>query len=577
MSSFSIHGVGVSSGIAIDSAHLVSQALVEVLHYQLPKNLINTEIARFSKAIQTVKYDLETIIKTLPEDLGAFVKTHLVMLTDNSLSEHPKAIIKKEQCNAEWAIKSQMSSIVETFETIPDEYLRNRKYDVIQVVERVIKVLLALPSKSLINNKEIAEVDESTLIFVAHDIAPADAILFKEHPLAAFITDTGAATSHTAILAASLNMPAVVALQKAYDLIDDGDIIIVDGGQGVVIVNPSQKVLAEYALRQNQLILEQGKLSAITSNQSISIDDSPVGLYTNIEGPEDLEAVNNSNAAGIGLYRTEYLFMNREVLPDEEEQFSAYRHIAKAMAQKPVTIRTLDVGSDKQIHLDIDIQSNNPALGLRAVRLSLFKPQLFHTQLRAILRASYYGNIKILIPMLSNLAELRQAKLLLQRAKLSLRNESIPFDKNIGIGVLIEVPAAAINASAFAAEVDFLSIGTNDLIQYTLAIDRSNDAVSHLNNPLHPAVLSLIKTVIDAGNKHGKTVCICGEMASNSELTKLLLGMGLREFSMHPSHILKIKQQILHSNISKLIPMARKVLKNDDIDTIELLVSKMNL
>ncbi len=577
-SSFSIHGVGVSSGIAIGRAHLVSNALLEVVHYQLPKHVIAEEITRFEQAVLTVKTDLEAIRQQLPKgapaELGAFISTHLMMLADKSLSEVPKNIILKEQCNAEWAIKLQMDDIVGQFEQIEDEYLRERKQDVIQVVERVIKVLLGHPNQA--PSKATSKRQESATILVAHDISPADAIQFKQHQFAAFITDVGGVTSHTAILARSMNIPSIVALQRARDLIRDGELIIVDGGIGIVIVSPSKEILAEYKLRQDEWELEQQKLKRIKSTKAITIDGTVIDLYANIEVPEDVTAVKAAGATGIGLYRSEFLFMNRREMPEEEEQFIAYKTVAEAMNGQEVTIRTLDLGADKQMNPDTVAECANPALGLRAVRYCLSEPHIFHTQFRALLRASHYGNIKILVPMLCTLAELRQTKLLLERAKLSLRKENIPFDENIKLGGMIEIPAAAINASAFARELDFLSIGTNDLIQYTLAIDRTDDAVSHLYNPLHPSVLRLIAMTLQAGAKLGKTVSVCGEMAGDTKLTKLLLGMGLRQFSMHPSNILSVKQQVLQSHSSKLNTAVRKVLNNDESEKIELLVNKIN-
>ncbi len=580
MISFSLHGVGVSSGIAIGQAHLVSNALLEVVHYQLPPALIEDEVKRFSNAIAIVKNDLEQIHASLkhsaPAELGSFIGTHLMMLSDKSLSEVPKDIIRNEQCNAEWAIKLQMDDIVEQFEQIEDEYLRERKQDVIQVVERVIKVLLGHPSQLAIQQQSSA-IQERKVILVAHDISPADAIQFKQHQFAAFITEVGGVTSHTAILARSLNIPSIVALQRARDLINDGELIIVDGNQGVVIVNPDKSILTEYKLRQEQWELEQQKLQRIKLTKAVTIDGANIELLANIEVPEDVAAVKASGATGIGLYRTEFLFMNRREMPDEEEQFLAYKAVAEAMKGAEVTIRTLDLGADKQMNPDSIVTCANPALGLRAVRLCLSEPQVFNTQLRALLRASHYGKVNILIPMLSTLGELRQTKLLLERAKLSLSNENIPFDPHIALGGMIEVPAAAINAEAFAKELDFLSIGTNDLIQYTLAIDRTDDTVAHLYNPLHPSVLKLISMTIKAGEKFGKPVSVCGEMAGDSKLTKLLIGMGLRQFSMHPSHVLSVKQQVLHSEMRVLNPHARKVLSYTDLDKIEPLVAKFNL
>lgn len=580
MTSFSIHGVGVSSGIAIGQAHLISNALLEVVHYQLPMHLIDDEIKRFSDAIATVKCDLEQINSSLrknaPAELSAFIGTHLMMLADKSLSEAPKKIIQNEKCNAEWAIKLQMDEIVEQFEQIEDDYLRERKQDVIQVVERVIKVLLGHPSQLATEQQLSALSEEHKLILVAHDISPADAIQFKQHEFAAFITDVGGVTSHTAILARSLNIPSIVALQKARDLIRDGELIIVDGKQGVVIVNPDKNILTEYKLRQEQWELEQQKLQRIKSTKAVTLDGINIDLFANIEVPDDVTAVKAAGATGIGLYRTEFLFMNRREMPDEEEQFIAYKKVAEAMKGDVVIIRTLDLGADKQMNPDTVVTCANPALGLRAIRYCLSEPQIFHTQLRALLRASHFGNIKILVPMLSTLSELRQTKLLLERAKLSLRKQGVLFNENIALGGMIEIPAAAINAEAFANELDFLSIGTNDLIQYTLAIDRTDDAVAHLYNPLHPSVLKLISMTIKAGEKLGKSVSVCGEMAGDAKLTKLLIGMGLRQLSMHPSHILSVKQQILHSQLSALSANSRKILNLTDIEKIEPLVAKLN-
>ena len=573
--SFSIHGVGVSNGIAIGHAHLVSHALLEVVHYQVPQHLIAQELARFDQAINTVKNDLETVRAQLPSrspaELAAFISTHLMILNDHTLAEDPKAIIKNEQCNAEWALKQQMESIVEQFDQIEDEYLRERKHDVVQVVERIIKVLLGRPSQVPVLEQEKA------IILVAHDISPADAIQFKHHQFAAFVTDVGGATSHTAILARSLNIPSIVALQRARSLIRDGELLIIDGTQGVVIVNPDKDTLAEYRLKQEQWQIEQQKLKRIKHTKAVTLDGTTIDLYANIEVPDDVVQVKASGATGIGLYRTEFLFMNRREAPDEEEQFEAYKAVAVAMDGKPVTIRTLDLGADKQMNADTERTCTNPALGLRAIRLCLAEPQLFHVQLRALLRASAFGNIKILIPMLSSLAELRQTLLLIERAKQSLRLEKITFNNEIEVGGMIEIPAAALCAEAFAKELDFLSIGTNDLIQYSLAIDRTDDSVSHLYNPLHPAILQLIEITLKAGQKLGKKISVCGEMAGDSKLTRLLLGLGLRQFSMHPSHILSVKHQVLQSDLVKLVPTARKILSSHDGDKIEPLIQKMNL
>ncbi|HSI45191.1 MAG TPA: phosphoenolpyruvate--protein phosphotransferase [Methylophilus sp.] len=579
MTSFSMHGVGVSSGIAIGHAHLISHALLEVVHFKVPATAIPVEIARFESAIAVVKKDLEQIKlqlpKNAPSEISAFINTHLAMLSDKTLSEAPKVIIQNERCNAEWALKQQMDDIVAQFEAIEDPYLRERKHDVVQVVERVIKVLLGRDQLAASEKKQQAK-QERAMILVAHDVSPADAIQFKHHQFAAFITDVGGITSHTAILARSLNIPSIVALQRARDLINDGELMIVDGSQGVVIVNPDPEVLSEYQLKQNQWQLAQQKLQRIKTTKAVTVDGIAIDLYANIEVPEDVVSAKASGAVGVGLYRTEFLFMNRREMPGEEEQFEAYKHVAEAMKGYPVTIRTLDIGADKQLHSDEIVTATNPALGLRAVRYCLSEPHIFHTQFRALLRASHYGKVKILIPMLSMLAELRQTKLLLQRAKDSLRQQNIPFDDQIALGGMIEIPAAAINSEAFAQELDFLSIGTNDLIQYTLAIDRADDSVAHLYNPLHPAVLKLIQMTIQAAEKYGKPVSVCGEMAGDTRLTRLLVGLGMRQLSMHPSQILSVKSQILQCEEAILSRQAKKILSFSDLEKIEPLVRKFN-
>ena len=574
MTSFSIHGIGVSNGIAIGKAHLISNALLEVVQYDIDIKNVSNEVKRFDDAITSVKAELNKIKSQLPAnspgELGAFVDTHIMILSDKSLSSMPRAIIENERCNAEWAIKKQMDSVVNQFDQIEDQYLRERKQDVIQVVERVIKILLGHSNQIAVKNQE------KLTILVAHDISPADALHFKKHKYAAFITDGGGVTSHTAILSRSLNIPSIVALQNARALIRDNDLIIVDGTQGIVIVNPSLDIQKYYKQLQDLWGNEQEKLQRIKTKKSITKDGSPIHLFANIEVPNDIVSVNASGATGIGLFRTEFLFMNRQDMPDEEEQFLAYKKVAEAMGKKPVTIRTLDSGADKQTALNNKKVSPNPALGLRVIRLCLSEPKVFMTQLRAILRASHFGNIKILFPMLSSISELRQTKLILERAKASLRKEKIKFNEKILIGGMIEIPAAAISADIFAQELDFLSIGTNDLIQYALAIDRTDDAVSHLYNPLHPAVLKLIALTVKSAHKYKKSIAICGEMAGEPKLTKLLIGMGIEQLSMHPSHILRVKQQVLSSDIKNMKASVHKLLNLNEVDKIETLLKRIN-
>ena len=392
------------------------------------------------------------------------------------------------------------------------------------------------------------------------------------------MTDVGGVTSHTAILARSLNIPAIVGLHHARHMIREGDLLIVDGIQGVLIVDPDSIVLAEYQLRQSQHELEKKKLRRLKSTPAATLDGVPVELFANIELPQDMPEVLENGAQGIGLFRSEFLFMNRKDLPDEEEQFEAYREVAVAMGGKPVTIRTLDIGADKALQTSgTETQvMPNPALGLRAIRYCLSEPQMFLGQLRAILRASHYGKIRLLIPMLAHAHEIDQTLVLIREAKAALDHAGIPYDKGIPVGGMIEIPAAALALPMFMRKLGFLSIGTNDLIQYTLAIDRTDDAVAHLYDPLHPAVLQLVSQTISRANRAGVPVAVCGEMAGDPRLTRLLLGLGLRNFSMHPTQLLAIKERVLKTSVADIQPMAARVLRSTDSRRTQELLLKLN-
>jgi phosphoenolpyruvate-protein phosphotransferase (PTS system enzyme I) len=572
--SFTIHGIGVSGGIAIGHAHLLSHAELEVDHYTIPDAEIAQEQARFDTAIATARTELaalaEHIPANAPPEFEGFLNLHLMILNDSTLSEAPRELIAASRCNAEWAVSQQAEELLDQFDRIEDEYLRERKADVVQVVERVLKALTGRPRQL-----PAPRHSEEDSILVAHDLSPADVILFKQHRYGSFVTDLGGATSHTAILARSLNIPSIVALHHARALIRENELLIVDGSNGVVIVNPDKYVLAEFRLRQEQWQLERQKLKRLKTTRAATLDGTRVELQANIELPEDVSEAKENAAAGIGLFRSEFLFLNRDLLPSEEEQFEAYRRVAVEMKGLPVTIRTLDLGADKNL-ADAERVAPNPALGLRAIRLCLAEPQMFHHQLRAILRASHYGEIRILIPMLSTAHELNQTMHLLQEAKNSLDADSIPYNRNIPVGGMIEIPAAALSLNLFTRRLDFLSIGTNDLIQYTLAIDRTDDAVAHLYDPMHPAVLHLVAHVIRASNKAGVPVAVCGEMAGDVHLTRVLLGFGLRQFSMHPAHLLPVKQQVLKSDLSEVTQLATRMLKTDDSERLQLLLERMN-
>jgi phosphotransferase system enzyme I (PtsI) len=572
--SFTLHGISVSSGIAIGHAHLLSHTVLEVVHYVMPKYLVHEEVARFDAAMESTRQELAGLRSNRPlhaaAEFDAFLDLHLMILADEHIDLASRKMIEHEQCNAEWALKIQMDALVAQFEAFDDVYLRERKTDVIQVVERVLKKLTGQPGYL-----PPATVPGVKMILVAHDISPADLIQLKPHQFSAILTDLGGATSHTAIIARGLSTPCVVGLHRARQLMRENDLIIVDGRQGVVIVNPDEQVLVQYKLLQNRWEENRKKLKCLKSTPANTLDGTAIELHANIELPNDLAAVYENGATGIGLFRSEFLFLNRDVLPDEEEQFLAYRAVAEGMKGLPVTIRTFDLGADKQLNGAQRVASN-PALGLRAIRLCLVEPQLFRTQLRALLRASHYGNVKILIPMLSGVSEINQTLQFIGHVKQGLDDEGIPYNREIQIGGMIEIPAAALVLEIFIKKLDFLSIGTNDLIQYTLAIDRTDEEVAHLYDPLHPAVLYLLAHVIGSANKAGIPISVCGEMAGNAEYARLLLGLGLRQFSMNSSQLLSVKQCVINTNLPELDKLTQRILRANDPLKIRELLEKLN-
>lgn len=573
--SFTIHGIGVSGGIAIGHAHLVSHTKLEVSHYDIPAGQVADESSRFDAAVKTVRDELELLRSSVPAgapaEFGAFIDLHLMILADSTLSEAPRTIIRNELCNAEWALKVQTDELLQQFDAIEDSYLRERRTDVIQVAQRVMKALSGQPGYT----PPPAGDSERNLVLVAHDLSPADVVLFKQHQFASFVTDLGGVTSHTAIVARSLNIPCIVALHHARQLVRENEIIIVDGTQGVVIVDPDPQVLAEYQLRQREFGLERQKLRRLRDTPARTLDGIDVELHANIELPGDVALALDGGATGIGLFRTEFLFLNRPDLPDEDEQFEAYRQVMEEMGDRPVTIRTYDLGADKQID-DTARLSPNPALGLRAIRLCLTEPKRFITQLRAMLRASCYGKMKILIPMLMNASEVDQALQLLEQAKRSLDDDGIAYNRNVPVGGMVEIPAAALALGLLTKRLDFLSVGTNDLIQYMLAIDRTDDTVAHLYDPLHPAVLTVLAHVFRTAGKAGIPVSVCGEMAGDVALTRLLLGLGLRQFSMHSAHLPDVKQRVLKTTLAATEPFARRMLRSTDPGRLHLMLDKLN-
>jgi phosphotransferase system enzyme I (PtsI) len=490
------------------------------------------------------------------------------------LAEAPKALIRERRCNAEWALVQQMELLVAQFNEIDDSYLRERKHDIVQVVERVLRALLGKPRKL---TKKAGKDFEGALVIVAHDLSPADTIQFKNLKIAGFVTDLGGATSHTAIVARSLAIPAVVGLHHARPLVREDDLVIIDGTRGVLIVDPDPRVLEEYRLRKRELELERSKLKRLKTARATTLDNVDITLQANIELPQDVEQVREAGADGVGLFRTEFLFMNRDSLPSEDEQYEAYRQVAKSLAGKPLTIRTLDIGADKTARAlaGTERQAPNPALGLRAIRYCLAEPQLFLAQLRAILRASHHGRVQILVPMLAHVTEIEQTLAMVEQAKWQLRERRCKFDEGIAVGGMIEIPAAALSLGAFVKRLQFLSIGTNDLIQYLLAIDRTDEAVAHLYDPLHPAVLRLIAQVIQAAQKAEMPVAVCGELAGDPKLTRLLLGMGLRQFSMHPTQLLEVKQQIVMADTEQLAAKVARILRCEEPDRIREQVERL--
>jgi phosphotransferase system enzyme I (PtsI) len=573
--SFTIHGIGVSGGIAIGRAHLVSHTKLEVAHYDVPPEQVSDEVSRFDRAVAAVRHELGQLRHMMPAgapaEFAAFIDLHLMILNDSTLSGTPRTIIETERCNAEWALKMQTDELLQQFDAIEDNYLRERRTDVIQVAQRVMKALSGQPGYVPPPPSD----SEENLVLVAHDLSPADVVLFKQHQFASFVTDLGGSTSHTAIVARSLNIPCIVALHQARQLVRENEMVIVDGTQGVLIVDPDPQVLAEYQLRQREFGLERQKLKRLRDTPARTLDGAQVELHANIELPGDVELAIESGATGIGLFRTEFLFLNRPDLPDEDEQFEAYRRVLEAMDGRPVTIRTYDLGADKQID-DSVRASPNPALGLRAIRLCLTEPKRFVTQLRAMLRASRYGKLQILIPMLMNAAEVDQSLQLVEQAKRSLDEEGVDYDREVPVGGMVEIPAAALALGLLTRRLDFLSVGTNDLIQYLLAIDRTDDTVAHLYDPLHPAVLTVLSHVFATAGKSQIPVAVCGEMAGDIALTRLLLALGLRRFSMHSAHLLDVKQRVLKTDLAQAHPIARKMLKITDPAKLRGLLDKLN-
>jgi phosphoenolpyruvate-protein phosphotransferase (PTS system enzyme I) len=573
--SIQVFGLPVSRGVAMGRAVLVASGRVDVAHYFIAVHQVDDEVERLRVARKAVIDELSTLQRDLPRDappeLYALLDVHLMLLRDETLTAAVKQWIHERHYNAEWALSAQLEVIARQFDEMEDDYLRERKADIEQVTERLLRVLAKGAPSGLAAlekpNASQTETDEP-LILVAADIAPADMMQFKRSVFKGFVTDVGGKTSHTAIVARSLDIPAVVGAREASRLIRQDDWLVIDGDAGVVIVNPSPIVLEEYRFRRQQAGLERARLHRLRHTQAVTLDGESVELLANIELPTDAVAAIEAGAVGVGLFRSEFLFMHRgQALPTEDEQFVAYREAIEGMRGLPITIRTVDVGADKPLDRmtahELRRESTlNPVLGLRAIRWSLSEPQMFRQQLRAILRASAFGKVRLLIPMVAHQSEILATLEAIDRAKHQLDQAGVAYG-SVELGAMIEIPAAALTMGTMLRYFDFVSIGTNDLIQYTLAIDRADEHVAHLYDPWHPAVLHLIHSVIMQANAQHKHVSVCGEMAGDPAFTELLLAMGLRSFSMHPAQIASIKQRILRTDTRKLASALERVLTSE--------------
>ncbi len=573
-----LHGYAAGKGIAIGRAHLVVRGISELPQYHLPESELAGEVARFDAAVKATRKQLEQLRSAIPEnapaELGAFISLHLMLLGDVTLSREPADILQEQAINAEWALKIQTDRLSQQFDEIDDEYLRQRKQDMLQVVERIQK---NLAGQSTELNLDANLLDDTILI--AHDLSAADTLFFKDQRIEGFVTDIGGPTSHTAILGRSLNIPSVIGVGNARQLISEHEWVIVDGIQGVLIIDPDELVLAEYRLRLKHYRSRLRALNKIKKTAAATLDGEEIELFANIESADDVKALHNIGADGVGLLRTEFAYLNRDSLPEEDELYQLYSDIAKKLKGKPLTIRTVDLGVDKNPRWfgagGTPNGSLNPALGLTGIRLCHAEPVMFRTQMRAVLRAAVHGKLRIMFPMISSLSELKQSLTHLDTARKQLVERQEAFGE-LEVGCMIEIPSAALTVSSLLKWVDFVSVGTNDLIQYTLSVDRSDDAVSYLYQPAHPAIIRLLAHIIRTANRMGKGVSVCGEMAGDTKYTRMLLGLGLRKFSMNINNLLDVKDVVLHSHTERLENEMAKLLRNEDPDKMDALLKKLN-
>lgn len=573
-----LHGAAAGRGIAIGRAHLVVRGVSEVPQFCLPEAELAAETARFEAAVKATRRQLEQLRSAIPEnaptELGAFISLHLMLLTDVTLSREPIDILQEQQINAEWALKIQTDRLSQQFDEIDDEYLRQRKQDMLQVVERI--------QKNLIGQSTEISLDANLLddtILIAHDLAPADTVYFKDQRIEGFVTDMGGPTSHTAILGRSLNIPSVIGAGNARQLIREHEWVIVDGSNGTLIINPDEIVLAQYRRRLREYKSHQRQLNKLKNAAAETTDGEQIELLGNIETAEDVKALHKFGADGVGLLRSEYLYLNRDSLPEEDELYQAYADIVKKLKGKPLTVRTVDLGVDKNPRWfgggGTPNASLNPALGLTGIRLCHAEPVMFRTQIRAILRAAAHGPVKIMFPMIASIAELKQSLVHLETAKRQLNEREEKFGE-VEVGCMIEIPSAALTVSTLLKHIDFISIGTNDLIQYTLSVDRGDDSVSYLYQPAHPAIIRLLAHIIRTANRMGKSVSVCGEMAGDTDYTRLLLGLGLRRFSMNISNLLGVKEVIIRSHSERVESETARIIRNEDPDKADALLKKLN-
>jgi phosphotransferase system enzyme I (PtsI) len=562
-----LHGKGISRGIALGTAHIIQRDSLEVLEYPIAEGDLPAELERLSAAVEEAKQSLramrERIPAHTPADIASFIDTHLLMLDDPSLTEEPKRLMRQRGCNAEWALKLQRDSIVQVFDGMDDAYLRARRDDVDHVINRVLRILLnQAPARH-----EAADSNLEGLILIADDLSPADALLMQQHGIVGFITEYGGPTSHTAIIARSLGLPGVVGVPHARRYLREGEPLIVDGDEGLVLGEADQRIIEHYRARRDERQKRISRLARLKRALTVTADGVPVELLANVDLESDFELAKSSGARGVGLYRTEFLYMNRIDAPSEDEHFAVYKRLTEAFRQQPVTIRTMDIGADKHVSASVSSRLNavNPALGMRAVRLGLKEPDLLVPQMRAIIRASALGQVRLMIPMLSHVDEVAQVMLLIREIQRDFERQNIPYDPAMPIGGMLEVPAAVAFADGFARTLDFLSIGTNDLIQYAVAIDRVNEEVSYLYDPLNPGVLRLIEMAIRYADGAACPIAMCGEMAGDVRYTRLLLGLGLRAFSVHPSLLLEVKQVIAETEIAPVKRVVGKALRSTDI------------